>query len=138
MNDKDDSLDADLADDFTFNRDNARMDRLERRLDRMDDLDARRGVRTLAKAQSATLRHSTPGGLLERAQHVLTDPTQLGVVEAYVQGGQLKKAADIIERHERQADESEENAAHARVEGQLKNHELLATLSELSEKSQLF
>ncbi len=134
MNHEKDPLTSDLDDDFAFNSQQRRIKILETRLDQMDNRDERRGVRTLAKAQAASLRHSTPGGLLERAQHILTDPTQLGVVEGHVNGGQLAKAAQIVERAERQADENEEDAAHARVEGQLKTHETLASISELTEK----
>lgn len=96
--------------------------------------DDRAALDVLAKAQSAVARKSTPAGLLARAQAVLDDPTAVGMVETYVQGGQLIKAAELLERHERRADQGDEDVALEKMEGQLANHELMVTVSELGEK----
>lgn len=96
--------------------------------------DDQEALGVLAKAQSASLRKGSAAGILERAQKVLTDPTQFGIVESHVQAGQFRKAAEMLEAHERRADESDENASLERMEGQLKNHEQMVAVSELAEK----
>lgn len=134
--------------------DGVRMNRLENRVNKLegftqnlyDELigkppaqdshqdDDRAALDVLAKAQSAHLRRNSAEGLLDRAQRVLTDPTAVGMVETFVQGGQLVKAAELLERHESRADQGDEDVALEKMEGQLANHELMVTVSELGEK----
>ena len=129
-----------------------RLDRLEKKVDAMyDELGAhvltphprqadanadaneRAALGTLAKARSAVARLNTPDGLLERGVRVLTDPTAVGVLQSYVNGGQLKKAADLVSAAEANADKAAEDGALERVQDQMDEHSQLATLSKLGE-----
>lgn len=65
---------------------------------------------------------------------MLDDPTAVGVLESYVNAGQLAKAADLLKDAEARGDKDGDDAAHQRVESQIKEHELLANVSQLGEQ----
>lgn len=101
---------------------------------RQADTGEQAALNTLAKAQNAVRRNMTPDGLLERGLRVLTDPTAVGVLESYINGGQLKKAADLLANAEARADKNDDDDALERVESQIKEHEVLASVSQLGEQ----
>ncbi len=156
------SLEQDLSDDYQHNgvdQNTRRLNGLENRLGKIekkldvvydelgehvlkphpyqanpdDNTNERAALNTLAKAQNAAQRRTTPEGLLERGMRVLDDPTAVGVLQSYVNGGQLKKAADLVSAAEANAVKDGDDAALERVEGQMDEHSQLATISKLGE-----
>jgi septation ring formation regulator EzrA len=155
-------LEQDLADDYTDGASTRRLNQFDARLHKLEQLmEAVRdelgevsvtlsqtretyarnnmageeaALNTLAKASNATKRRMTPESLLERAERVLTDPSAMGTVAGYIANGQLAKAADVLKDVEARADKETEDGALNTVESQIKEHEVLASVSQLGEQ----
>lgn len=98
--DLDDDLQHDYAHDLIVDT-RRRLDRIEEHLggQRSAKTTLERSERILAKAQEVGRHIMTPEGILETAQRVMTDPTQLGIVSGYPAIGTpeaFAKAAQIV------------------------------------------
>lgn len=127
------NLDRELDDDFEFDllRDTRqRLDKVEHQISDaitrdalalLDDPVTARGERVLAKAQDVLERMATPEDVLERAQRVMTNAVDIGIVQGFLSVGTQESFAKAVSLVGEQEDRNERAHAETAVGGMLED-----------------
>ncbi len=129
-------IDQDLDDDFNFDLlydTRRRLDHVESQLnvDQIrsqaaalmgDDPATARGEQVLAKAQDVLERMSTPEGVLERAQRVMTSAVDIGIVQGFLSVGNQESFAKAVSLVADQENRNQRAHAETAVNGMLEDY----------------